>query len=58
MNLVDSYSSTYNKFILFGDLNTEESESCSMQFLNDHNAKNLLTEKTYFKSKDYYQLIK
>lgn len=45
MGFVDLYSSTYRKFILFCDVFTEESESCSTQFLNDHNAQSLLTEK-------------
>ena len=34
--LVDLYSSIYDKFFLIGAFNTDEFESCLIQFLNDH----------------------
>ena len=38
-NSVDLYPSIYDKFVLIGDFNAEESESWLTQFLSDHNAK-------------------
>ena len=36
--------------LLFGDFNSEISEVCLDSFLNQHDLKNLVEEKTYFKS--------
>ena len=38
----DKYSKQYDKFILVGDFNTEESEPCLSQFLYEYNAKNIV----------------
>ena len=34
------YSKNYEKFLLVGDFNAEESEPCLSQFLYEYNAKN------------------
>ena len=46
---LDTYS-TYDKFLLAGDFNTEEEVETLNDFLFEHNAKNLVKEKTCFKS--------
>ena len=48
---LDVYSN-YEKFLLAGDFNVEENENCLSDFLYEHNAKNLVKEKTCFKSLD------
>ena len=48
---LDVYS-TYDKFLLAGDFNTEEEVDTLEDFLLEHNAKNLVKEKTCFKSFD------
>ena len=48
---LDVYSN-YEKFLLAGDFNVEEEESCLREFLYEYNAKNLVKEKTCFKSID------
>ena len=47
--LVDKYSKNYDKFMLVGDFNAEESEPCLSQFLYEYNAKNIVKEKPLFK---------
>ena len=42
--------SYYDKFLLAGDFNIEEEESPLREFLFEHNAKNLVKQKTCFKS--------
>ena len=46
---LDVYSN-YDKFLLVGDFNVEEEENCLRDFLFHYNAKNLVKEKTCFKS--------
>ena len=46
---LDKYSKHYDKFMLVGDFNAEESESCLSQFLYEYNAKNIVKENTCFK---------
>ena len=48
---LDAYSN-YEKFLLVGDFNAEESEPCLNNFLYHCDAKNLVKEKTCFKSID------
>ena len=48
---LDVYSS-YDKFLLAGDFNIEEEESPLRDFLYEHNAKNLVKQKTCFKNID------
>ena len=48
---LDVYSN-YAKFLLAGDFNVEEEESCLNHFLFEYNAKNLVKEMTCFKSID------
>ena len=40
----------YSKLLLVGDFNAEDSESCMSAFLYQHNLKNLVKQKTFFKS--------
>ena len=46
---LDRYS-TYDKFLLAGDFNTEENDSILEDFLFEHNVSNLVKEPTCFKS--------
>ena len=46
---LDVYSN-YDKFLLAGDFNIEETETCLNEFLYQFNAKNLVKEKTCFKN--------
>ena len=48
---LDTYS-TYDKFLLAGDFNVEVELETVSDFLFEHNAKNLVKEKTCFKSLD------
>ena len=45
---LDKYSKHYNKCMLVGDFNTEESELCLSQFLYEYKAKNIVKENTWF----------
>ena len=47
---LDKYSKHYDKFMLVGDFNAEESEPCLSQFLYEYNAKNIVKESTCFKN--------
>ena len=47
---LDSYSETYDRFILAGDLNAEESETTMSEFMGLYDLKCLIKEKTCFKS--------
>lgn len=49
-NSLDLYCQNYEKFLLIGDFNAEESEPCLYQFLQEYESKNLVKEKTCFKS--------
>ena len=48
---LDVYSN-YEKILLAGDFNIEEEESCLKNFLYEHNFKNIVKQKTCFKSID------
>ena len=47
---LDVYSDKYDKFLLTGDFNSEEGESCLDTFLCDYDAKNIVKHKTCFKN--------
>ena len=49
---LDIYGRLYTKFLLIGDFNAEENETCMSAFLYQHNLKNLVKHKTCFKSTD------
>ena len=49
-NALDKFSKTYSNFLLVGDFNAEESNSSMAEFLNNYGAKNIVKEKTCFKS--------
>ena len=50
INLALDVYSSYDKFLLAGDFNTDVGDEVLEDFLNDRNAKNLVKEKTCFKS--------
>ena len=47
---LDLYNDYYDKFLLAGDFNAEENEPCLNSFLSQYDAKNLVKDKTCFKS--------
>ena len=47
---LDIYTKFYNKILLVGDFNAEDSEPCLSDFLYKHECKNLVKDKTCFKS--------
>ena len=47
---LNKYSKHYDKFMLVGDFNTEESEPCLSQFLYECNTKNIVKENNCFKN--------
>ena len=47
---LDIYTKFYNKILLIGDFNAEDSEPCLSDFLHKHECKNLVKDKTCFKS--------
>ena len=47
---LDIYLKHYDKFMLVGDFNAEESEPCLSQFVYEHSAKNIVKESTCFKN--------
>ena len=47
---LDVYDKSYDKFLLVGDFNAEETEIVMSTFLNTYSLKNLVKEKTCFKS--------
>ena len=49
---IDVYHQTYDKFFLIGDFNAEDTEPWFLQFLFEYDAKNIVSEKPCFKSKD------
>ena len=49
-NALDIYNQTYKNFLLMGDFNAEDSKPCISQFLHQYEAKNLVKDKTCFKS--------
>ena len=48
--VLDSLNSNYEKFLLVGDLNSEDHETEITNFLNNHEAKNIVKQKTCFKN--------
>ena len=46
---LDTYSAFFDKFVLIGDFNAEESEDAVKTFLDNHNASNIVKDKTCFK---------
>ena len=49
-NALDFYCQNYERFLLIGDFNAEESESCLQQFLKEYESSNLVKDKTCYKS--------
>ena len=48
----DLYNRYYEKVLLTGDFNAEETESCIKSFFSQYNLKNLVKDKTCFKNTD------
>ena len=46
------YHKFYDKFLLIGVFNAEDTEPCLSQFLFEYDAKNIISEKTCFKTKE------
>ena len=44
------YIKEYSKFLLAGDFNTQDHDETMVNFLSQHNSRNLVKEKTCFKS--------
>ena len=49
-NSLDLYNQHYDKFLLIGDFNSEDTEQHLSQFLYEHGSKNLVKAKTCFKN--------
>ena len=49
---IDVYHQTCDKFLLIGDFNAEDTEPYLSQLLFEYDGKNIVSEKTCFKSKD------
>ena len=47
---LDAYGQTYENFLLIGDFNAEETESCLCEFLTKYESKSLVKDKTCFKN--------
>ena len=47
---LDIYNEFYEKFLLIGDFNAEDTESCLSTFLFQYDAKNIVKDKTCFKN--------
>ena len=50
--VIDSYHHIYDKFLLNGDFNAEDTKPCLSQFLFEYDANTFVNEKTCFKSKN------
>ena len=48
--ILDNFSIKYDHFVLLGDFNVQENETILSEFLNAYNAKNIVKNKTCFKS--------
>ena len=48
--VLDNFSTKYDHFILLGDFNVQENETILSEFLNEHNTKNIVKNKTCFKT--------
>ena len=51
-NCLDGFSSTYDRFLLVGNANAEDSKETLFNFLEKHNDANIVKDKTCFKSLD------
>ena len=51
-NCLDALSSTYDRFLLVGNFNAENSKETLFNFLEKHNAANIVKDKTCIKSLD------
>ena len=51
------YGQTYEKFLLAGDFNTEETEPCLSEFLTKCDSKSLVKQKTCFKNRENQRCI-
>ena len=54
---IDAYYQIYDKFLLTGDFNAEDTEPCLLQFYFKYDTDNLMKEKTCFKSKNNHSCI-
>ena len=48
--VLDNFSTKHDDFVLLGDFNVQENETILSEFLNAYNAKNIVKNKTCFKS--------
>ena len=48
--ILDNFSTKYDRFVLLRDFNVQENETIFSEFLNTYNAKNIVKDKTCFKS--------
>ena len=51
-NTLDQYLKTYEKFLLLGDFNAEDTEPILSEFLEQYEAKNIMKNKTCFENSD------
>ena len=51
-NALDVYNKRYDRFLLIGDFNAEDSEPCLSEFLYQYGSKNIVKDKTCFKNPD------
>ena len=51
-NALDQYLKTYEKFLLLGDFNAEDTEPILSEFLEQYEAKNIMKNKICFKNPD------
>ena len=51
-NFLDAFSSTYDRFLVVGNSNAEYSKETLFNFLEKHNAANIVKHKVCFKSLD------
>ena len=51
-HILDRYANQYDKILLSGDFNAQDTESCLSDFLYQHDLTNLVKEKTCFKRTD------
>ena len=54
---LDAYRQTYDRFILIGDFNLNETDPLMSEFLNNNDSKNLVKENTCFKNPNYPSCI-